>query len=61
MCPNLRARNLGGKEVKDMAKGSKNGGSKSSSDTYRSAVTGRFVNAAYAKSHPKTTVKESGK
>lgn len=25
---------------------------------YRSAKTGRFVTAAYAKRHPKTTVKE---
>ena len=26
---------------------------------YRSAVTGKFVKAGYAKKHPKTTVKES--
>lgn len=25
---------------------------------YRSAVTGRFVSAAYARKHPKTTVRE---
>lgn len=25
---------------------------------YRSAVTGRYVSAAYAKRHPKTTVRE---
>ena len=25
---------------------------------YRSAVTGRFVSAAYAKKHPKRTVRE---
>lgn len=49
------------KEVKNVAKGSKNGGNKSSSDTYRSAVTGRYVTATYAKSHPKTTIKEAGK
>jgi hypothetical protein len=25
---------------------------------YRSAITGRFVSAAYAKRHPETTVRE---
>lgn len=31
----------------------------SSKGKYRSAVTGRYVSAAHARSHPKTTVKES--
>ena len=44
-----------------MAKSSKSGGGKSSKDTYRSAVTGRYVTATYGKGHPNTTVKESGK
>lgn len=39
---------------------SKKGSSKPSSD-YRSAVTGRFVSERFAKSHPKTTVKENNK
>lgn len=34
---------------------------KKASGTYRSAVTGRFVTTQYGKSHPTTTVKESGK
>nr|WP_314335962.1 hypothetical protein [Schaalia odontolytica] len=44
-----------------MAKSAKSGGGKSSKGTYRSAVTGRYVTAAYGKGHPNTTVKESGK
>jgi hypothetical protein len=28
---------------------------------YRSAITGRYVTEAYAKKHPKTTVKERDK
>ena len=28
---------------------------------YRSAISGRFVKKSYAKSHPKTTVKETQK
>ena len=28
---------------------------------YRSAITGRYVKERYAKSHPKTTVKETNK
>ncbi|HKH10153.1 MAG TPA: hypothetical protein VKA73_03310 [Rubrobacter sp.] len=31
----------------------------SSKGKYRSAISGRYVTAAYAKRHPKTTVKES--
>jgi hypothetical protein len=27
---------------------------------YHSAITGKFVSPGYAKTHPKTTVKESG-
>lgn len=41
------------KEVMVMAKSSK------SSDSYRSAVTGRYVTPKYGKGHPNTTVKES--
>ena len=44
-----------------MTKGGKSGGGKSSKGTYRSAVTGRYVTAAYGKGHPNTTIKESGK
>lgn len=44
-----------------MAKSGKSGGGKSSKDTYRSAVNGRFVTATYGKGHPNTTIKESGK
>ncbi len=36
-------------------------GGKSSGGNYRSAKTGRFVTEKYGKSHPSTTVKESGK
>lgn len=36
-----------------MAKSSK------TTPVYRSAVTGKYVPAAYGKSHPSTTVKES--
>jgi len=32
----------------------------SSSGKYRSAVSGRYVTKKYGKSHPRTTVKESG-
>jgi hypothetical protein len=42
------------REVIAMAK--KGGGG-----SYRSAKTGRYVKASYGKSHPATTVKESGK
>jgi hypothetical protein len=34
-------------------------GSKSTPPKYRSAVTGHYVSPQYAKTHPKTTVKES--
>ena len=57
----LRAVEFVRKEVTGMAKGGKSGGGKSSKGTYRSAVTGRYVTAAYGKGHPNTTVKESGK
>lgn len=32
---------------------------KATAPKYRSAVTGRYVTPKYAKTHPKTTVKES--
>ena len=35
--------------------------SKSSTTSYRSAKTGRFVKESYAKTHPATTVKETNK
>jgi hypothetical protein len=45
------------------AKGSKSGGSGKSKSSaggkYRSAISGKYVSARYAKTHPKTTVKES--
>ncbi len=41
-----------------MARG-KRTAKKKATGKYRSATTGRFVTAAYAKQHPKTTVKES--
>ena len=44
-----------------MAKSVKSGGSKAPKGTYRSAVTGRYVTAAYGKGHPNTTIKETGK
>ena len=34
--------------------------SKPQAPKYHSAITGQFVSPKYAKSHPKTTVKESG-
>ena len=34
---------------------------KSPSGRYRSAVTGRYVTARYAKTHPATTVRHSSK
>jgi hypothetical protein len=34
---------------------------KSSSGSYRSAKTGRYVTPKYGKSHPSTTVKETSK
>lgn len=34
---------------------------KGKSVSYRSAVTGRYVKPGYAKTHPKTTVKETNK
>ena len=35
--------------------------SKSSKTSYRSAITGKYVTKNTAKSHPKTTVKETNK
>jgi hypothetical protein len=40
-------------------KSSKYSRSKGSGGKYRSAITGRYVSAAHAQRHPKTTVKES--
>lgn len=36
----------------------KKGRSSSSGGRYRSAVTGRYVSARYARRHPRTTVRE---
>lgn len=41
---------------------SKSGGGKGKSSgrgKYRSAISGKYISSKYAKSHPKTTVKES--
>jgi len=32
---------------------------KSKTSVYKSAITGRFVTSSYAKTHPKTTVKQT--
>ena len=40
------------------SKGGKSAGKAGGRGRYRSAVTGRYVTEKYAKSHPKTTVRE---
>lgn len=42
-----------------MSKSKGSSSSKATPPRYRSAVTGKYVKPGYAKSHPKTTVKES--
>jgi hypothetical protein len=48
-----------GKYSRSKSSGGKYSKSKSSGGKYRSAITGRYVSAAHAQRHPKTTVKES--